>query len=101
MSITDIASASTSQGAVKVFITSWKELDIEQAFQQKVIPTIEIEAAKVDRDIEVYVKAQIQLRLRNGLNTALKNKILSVLTSKAGGMYVFFDLYYVNDDKVS
>lgn len=91
----------TKQGLVKLFVTSRRESDIEQAFQQKVIPTIEIEAAKVDRDIEVYVKAQIQLRLRNGLNTALKNKILSVLTSKAGGMYVFFDLYYVNDDKVS
>ena len=84
---------STSQGIVKLFVTSRKESDIEQAFQQKSIPTIEVEATKVNSDIEVYVKAQIELRLQNHSlrlrNIALKNKILSVLTKKAGGMYVF------------
>lgn len=84
----------TSQGIVKLFVTSRKESDIERAFQQNSIPTIEVKAEKVNSDIEVYVKAQIELRLQNGSlklrNMALKNKILSVLTTKAGGMYVSF-----------
>ena len=98
LSITDTASTSSSpsQGTVKVFITSRKESDIEQAFQQKVIPVIEIEATKVDSDIAVYVKAQIELRLQSGSlcirNMALKDKISSVLTTKAGGMYVSSEL---------
>ena len=91
LSITDIASS--SQETVKFFITSRKESDIERAFQQKAIPTIEIEATKVDSDIEAYVQAQIELRLQNGSlsirNMELKNKILRALTTKAGGMYIF------------
>lgn len=96
LSITDTASTGTSgsQGIVKLFVTSRKEPDIELAFRQQAIPKIEIEAAKVDNDIEVYVKAQIELRLQNGSlsirDMALKNKILNALTKKAGGMYVFF-----------
>ena len=96
LSITDTVSTGTSgsQGTVKLFVTSRKEPDIEKAFRQQVIPKIEIEAAKVDTDIEIYVKAQIELRLQNGSlsirDTALKNKILDALTKQAGGMYVFF-----------
>ena len=79
----------TSQRIVKLFVTSRKESDIEQAFQQKSIPTIEVETAKVNSDIEVYVKAQIELRRTlKHKNSALKNKILNALTTKAGGMYV-------------
>ena len=89
LSITD-----TSTGIVKLFVTSRKESDIERAFQQKAIQKIEIEAAKVDSDIEAYVRAQIELRLQDGSlsirNMALKDKILSALTKKASGMYVLF-----------
>ena len=89
-----ITNTSTSHGTIKLFITSRKEPDIEKTFKQNVIPTIEIEAEKVDRDIEVYVKAQIELRLQNGNLTirdiTLKDKILSALTTEARGMYVFF-----------
>lgn len=85
LSITDITS---SLNTTKLFVTSRKEPDIEQAF--KAIPTIEIEAAKVNRDIEVYVKAQIDHRLQNGSlsirDMALKDKIQHALTAKAGGM---------------
>ena len=92
LSIAD--STATNQGVVKLFITSRRESDIERAFQQKSIPTIEVEARKVDDDIRVYVEAQIKLRLQNGSlrlrNISLKDKILSVLTKKAGGMYVSF-----------
>ena len=89
---TTTSASSTNQGAVKLFVTSRKESDIERAFQRKSIPTIEINATDVDSDIEVYVKAQIELRLEDQSlrlrDMGLKNKILSVLTSKAGGMYV-------------
>ena len=85
LSITDVTS---SRNTTKLFVTSRKEPDIEQAF--KAIPTIEIEAAKVDRDIELYVKAQIDQRLQNGSlsirDMALRDKILVALTTKAGGM---------------
>ena len=85
-------SAGSSQGIVKLFVTSRKESDIERAFQS--IPTIEVEAAKVNSDIEVYVKSQIELRLQDCTlrlrNMALKDKIFNALTTKADGMYVFF-----------
>ena len=90
----------TSQGIVKLFVTSRKESDIERAFQQQSIPTIEVEAAKVDNDIKAYVEAQIELRLQNGSlrlrDTSLKDRILNVLTSKAGGMYLFLSRYSEN-----
>ena len=87
------SSPSTSQGIVKLFVASRKESDIQQAFQRNSMPTIEVEAAKVNSDIEVYAKAQIELRLQSGSlelgDMALKDKILSALATKAGGMYVF------------
>ena len=89
---TSTTSGRTSRGIVKLFVTSRKEADIERVFQQNLFPTIEIEAVKVDSDIAIYTKAQIKSRLKDGRlilrNMALKNKILSTLTTKAGGMYV-------------
>ena len=94
LSIANNPSTSTNEGTLKLLVTSRKEPDIEQAFHQKSIPTVEIDAAKVDKDIKIYVKAEIELRLQNRSlrlkNMALKDKILCVLTTKAGGMYVFF-----------
>ena len=91
----------TSQGVVKLFVTSRKESDIEQAFQQKFIPTIEVETTKVDSDIKEYVRAQIELRLQDGSlclrSIPLIDKIFITLTTKAGGMYEFFSL---NKDKI-
>ena len=93
LSLANTTSTGTNQGAVKLFITSRKESDIERTFQQQSIPTIEVEAAKVNSDIEVYVNAQIALRMQNGSlrlrNMELKDKILRALITKAGGMYVF------------
>ena len=87
LNITDIAS---TQNTTKLFVTSRKESDIEQVFQRKAIPAIEIEATKVDSDIEVYVKAQMDQRLQNGSlrikDMALKDKIFHTLTTEAGGM---------------
>ena len=95
LGIVDNAGTSTgiSQGIVKLFVASRKESDIERAFQQKSIPTIEVKAAKVNSDIEMYVRAQVELRMKNRSlqlgDINLKDKILSTLTAKAGGMYVF------------
>ena len=90
---------STSRGIVKLFVTSRKEPDIERVFQQKSFPKIEIEAAKVNRDIAVYTEAQIESRSKDGRlslnNMKLKNMILDALTTKAGGMYVFSCTYYI------
>lgn len=80
-------------GLVKLFVASRKELDIERAFIRKSFPTMEVEAKKVDCDIELYVKAQIEQRLQDGSltlnNVLLKDKIFTALTTNAGGMYVF------------
>lgn len=91
-------SASTSRGTIKFFVTSRKDPDIERAFQQKLFPKIEVEAAKVDGDIALYAKAQIESRVEDGRlvlqNMELKRKILTALTTKAGGMYVFSRIHY-------
>ena len=83
----------TTYGLVKLFVASRKALDIERPFLRKSFPTIEVEATKVDSDIKLYVKAQIEQRLDDGSlilnNIMLKDKILTTLTSNAGGMYVF------------
>lgn len=80
------------RGFIKVFVASRKELDIERSFQQNSFPEIEVETAKVNHDIRLYVTAEIDERLHNGsliLNDVkLKNKILAALTTNAGGMYV-------------
>ena len=92
-----------SHGAIKLFVTSRKELDIEREFQRKSFPMIEVEAARLDSNIRLYVEAQIQQHLDDGsliLNDPmLKNKIITTLTTKAGGMYVFplHCLYLDND----
>ena len=80
------------RGILKLFITSRKEPDLEQAFlRNPTQTTIEIDPAKVNIDIEVFVKAQLQQRLQTGdlvlENMALKEKILTSLTTNAGGMY--------------
>ena len=83
----------SNHGPVKLFVASRKEPDIERAFLRKSFPTIEVEAKKVNRDIELYVTAQIEKLLDDGSLTlndiVLKDKILTTLTANAGGMYVF------------
>ena len=91
------ASPGASPGLVKLFVASRKEPDIERAFLRKSFPAIEVEAKKVGSDIELYVKAQIEQRLDDGSlalsNIMLKDKILTALTTNAGGMYVFASYY--------
>lgn len=83
------------RGILKLFVTSRKEPDLEQAFlRNPTQTTIEIEPAKVDTDIEVFVKSQLQDGDLFLENMALEEKILTSLTTKPGGMY---DLSSINE----
>ena len=95
---TNVSKGTRGHGLVKLFVASRKEPDIERAFQRRSFPTIQVEATKVDHDIELYVKAQIRQRLNDGSltldNIMLEDKILTTLTKNAGGMYVFLIINY-------
>jgi ankyrin repeat domain-containing protein 50 len=77
----------------KVFVTSRRERDIEEAFMKLKTPIIEIEAESVAADISSYVKSEIK-RLRDGYdgkrlylkNDTLEMTIVRTLTEKADGM---------------
>jgi len=77
-------------GTIKLFVTSRREADIARAFGEANFPRIEIEARKVNKDIEVYARAQIDQRLQDGSlvlqDIELKDKILDALIGKSGGM---------------
>ena len=83
----------TGHGIIKLFVASRNELDIERIFLSKSFPTIEVEAKKVDSDIQLYVQTQIEKLFHDGSlslkNKMLKDKILTALTTNAGGMYAF------------
>ena len=88
----------TDQGIVKLFLTSRNDLNIERVFLKEVFVSIQIEPAKVDCDIAVYVNVQIEKLLHEHRLTlrdkALKDKILTTLTTKANGMYGFLLLFF-------
>ncbi|KAF8247356.1 hypothetical protein K440DRAFT_551235, partial [Wilcoxina mikolae CBS 423.85] len=76
---------------IKLFVTSRKEPDIEQAFRDT--QKVEIAAVRVAQDIEVYVDYELQNRLQNGdlilQDSGMKAVILDTLCNRAGGMCVF------------
>ena len=82
------ATATSKPTHVKVLVMSRMDLDIKQVLKAPL--TIGIQAAAVDNDIEIYVKAQVAQLSQDDLpafrNLALKNKILSELSVKPGGM---------------
>ena len=77
----------------KVFVTSRRERDIEEAFMKLKTPIIEIEAGSVAADISSYVRSEVK-RLRDGYdgkrlylkNDTLEMTIVRTLTEKADGM---------------
>lgn len=82
-----VSPGATNPGNINLFITSRKEQDIQRAFQR--FPIIEIEARKVNEDIESYVTAQLDQYLQDGtlmITDTLKCKILTALVDRAGGM---------------
>lgn len=82
---------------IKVFITSRRELDIVDVFENGSTPTIQIKAESVAEDIELYVREEV-MKLRKGHygkrlwieSNELEEKITSTLTKKAEGMLVVF-----------
>ena len=85
-------SSGANHGLVKLFVASRKIIDIERVVQRNSFPQIEVEVGKADRDIYLYVKAQIEQPLPDGSsivpNNVLKDEILIALTTNASGMYV-------------
>ncbi|KAJ4322889.1 hypothetical protein N0V94_002151 [Neodidymelliopsis sp. IMI 364377] len=84
---------------VKVFVTSRKEMDIAKAFEDKHIPTVQIQTENVTADIEAFVRGQIEKLLagENGrtlyiTDDGLKEKIAQTLASKAEGMFLWVNL---------
>jgi hypothetical protein len=78
---------------VKVFVTSRTEMDIAKAFEDKHIPTIQIQTENVTADIETFARGQIEKLLagENGktlyiTDDGLKERIAQTLASKAEGM---------------
>ena len=85
----------TTSARIKIFVTSRREGDIVESFEDGRIPIIQIKAENVAGDILTYVSRETQ-RLRQGYggkrlyvkDDALEEKIIETLTEKADGMYV-------------
>lgn len=81
--------------AVKVFVTSRREMDIARAFELEHVPTVPIKADSVAADIQTFTRSQVE-KLRTGKHgktlyvksDELTQKIIETLTMKADGMYV-------------
>ena len=84
--------ASTPLSRVKFFVTSRREEDIRRAFTRGAFPILEIKANRVNKDIEQYVTAQLQVQLRNGRlkvkDGTLIQRIQKALIGRADGMCV-------------
>lgn len=75
------------QSVFEIFVTSRRENDIEKTFTSCNFPTIQIEAKKVDADIQSFI--QYQLKKRSGdviMDQNLKDKIAQALIAKSSGM---------------
>jgi hypothetical protein len=90
--ITGIVTARTGCH-VKVFVTSRCEMDIAKAFEDKHIPTIQIQAEYVAVDIEAFVRSQVEKLLAGEhgktlyiTSVELKEKVVQTLSRKAEGM---------------
>ena len=81
---------STGQEIVKLFVTSRNGPPVDRVVLQEPFLSIQIEPAKVDHDIAVYVKTQIERRVQehrlNLRDMTLKDKILTAFTTKTDGM---------------
>lgn len=90
--ITDIVTTPLAC-CVKVFVTSRREMDITKAFEDKHIPTVQIQAKNVAADIQTFARNQVE-KLRKGehgktlyvASDELKEKIVQTLVMKADGM---------------
>ena len=93
----------------KVFVTSRRESDIAEFFDQLQAPTIQIQAKNVQKDIEVYVNKRLddlllpaqpgkkfkvqKLRLRDPM---IRTTVFQKLVGSANGMFLWVDLQLDN-----
>ncbi|KAF2135412.1 uncharacterized protein K452DRAFT_22926 [Aplosporella prunicola CBS 121167] len=83
----------------RIFVTSRRESDINLELENLRAPTIQLEAQNVAADVEAYVRSEVQ-SLRSGLDgkklyvadERLVQKIISTLTEKADGMFLWVNL---------
>ena len=91
-----------SVSTVKIFITSRKEGDIAEAFEQNSTPVIRIEAQNVTEDIKKFLEDEVK-RLRTGhhgkrlylQDHSLEGIIISTLSDNADGMLVAYPFSHV------
>ena len=80
----------TELSRVKIFVTSRREQDIEQAFLSKSVPTIQIKAESVNEDIKKFIHSQVDSLMEKGMlkvkNPQLKTTIIDTLTYQSDGM---------------
>lgn len=74
----------------KIFVTSRRERDIETTFTRQGFPTLQIQATKVNADIERFVDFEVERRTGEDnfcvINQELKDKIKHALCSQSNGM---------------
>ena len=84
------ASTPSIRSSVKLFVTSRREEDIRRAFTGGAFRIIEIQANRVNKDIELYVTAELQARLQDARlkvnDGTLIPKIQKALIERADGM---------------
>ncbi|KAF2246943.1 hypothetical protein BU26DRAFT_431073, partial [Trematosphaeria pertusa] len=85
---------------MRVLVTSRRETDIEDEFNNRNTPTIQIEAASVHSDIQLYVRHMVDdLVRRRKLKVSsrpLKEKIKTTLMENAQGMFLWVNLQLRN-----
>ena len=80
---------------IKIFITSRRERDIENAFTAQRTPVIPIEARDVGKDIDEFVRGRVEEWVRDKKlyikSEELRKKVIDTLIDGANGMYVLFN----------
>ncbi|KAA8902670.1 ankyrin repeat-containing domain protein [Sphaerosporella brunnea] len=82
----------------KIFVTSRREADISKHFGLSKIPTIEIEARKVNTDIQAFVRHQVaHWDAGFPLDQGLRDEVIQALTSNSEGMFLWvkYQLDYI------
>lgn len=79
---------------IKIFVSSRRETDIETAFTIQHIPVIQMDAADIGKDVDVFVKGRMEEWVRAPKpylpSEKLRERVISTLVSQAHGMYVVY-----------
>ena len=79
------------KGGLRIIITSRREKDIEEQLGSIANYNVNIQSAIVDEDIRIYVRDRLatDIKLKKWPGK-VQEEIISVLTEKADGMYVYY-----------